>query len=281
MKRFFSVILTIIISILICLLCISYGIKDACINTISNVIVKGEITSKIVLSVKNVYPNASYEALEDIENAIGNNSSVNELTTKYFDEIVNSITSDKKVKAPNTREELLSLINDNEMILKEHGVIVTEEQKDKIVNEIVESNIVNDVYEKISTMIKKDLNDNQKKAADLYKLVISNDFRLTLILLIVIITILIMVIKRSFYRFSINLGIASLLSGIIVTFIFPFVVNMLEEDLTYKLIGESAKININMLTNYGYICFVFASLFMIVYFIGNKIVKNKEELYLE
>lgn len=279
MKKFLCAVLTIVISILICILCVSYGVKDACINTISNAIVKREITSKIVLSVKNVYPDASYEALQDIENTIGNNASVNKLTTKYFDEIVNSILKEEKVKAPNTREELLSLINDNEKILKDYGVEVTDEQKNKIVDEIVESNIVNEVYEKISVMIKKNLNSNQIKAVHLYNLITSDNFRMILIFTIVLSTILIMILKRSFYRFSINLGIAFILSGIIVTFVFPIFVNIISEDLTINLIGESTKININMLTNYGYICFIFSSVFIIVYFIGNKITRYNEEKY--
>lgn len=279
MKRFFCIILTFIISILICLLCLSYGIKDTCINTISNVIVKREITSKIILSVKEVYPDASFEALGNIENAIGNNASINELTTKFFDEIINSIVKEEDVKVPDTKEELLSLIRDNEAILKSYGVEVSEEQKNKVINDIVESNVVNEVYEKVTTIVKKNLSDNQKTAVHLYQIVTSNNFRILIIFLIIFMIILLMLIKKSFYRFSINLGIAGILSGTFVTFILPLVVNSVENVLTDKLIGEGAQISINKIINYGYVCFVFGALFIILYLIGNKIVNYNKSKY--
>ena len=56
---------------------------------------------------------------------------------------------------------------------------------------------------------------------------------------------------------------------------------MISNELTSKLIGESALININKLINYGYLCFIFASIFIIIYFIGNKIVSYNNEKYAE
>lgn len=281
MKKVFCIILTIFISILISLFCISYGIKDACVNTISNAIVKREITSKIVLSVKNIYSDVSYETLEDIEDEVSNNVSINELTSKYFEEIVDSIINNREIESPDTKKELLSLLEDNENVLEKHGIEVSEDQKQKIIDEIVESNIVNDVYKKVSTIIKKNLNENQKKAVNMYKIVISKKFRLILISLIVISLILLILLKKSAYKFSINFGIAGVLSGIFITFILPIITNMISNELTSKLIGESALININKLINYGYLCFIFASIFIIIYFIGNKIVSYNNEKYAE
>lgn len=281
MKKVFCIILTIFISILISLFCISYGIKDACVNTISNAIVKREITSKIVLSVKNIYSDVSYETLEDIEDEVSNNVSINELTSKYFEEIVDSIINNREIESPDTKKELLSLLEDNENVLEKHGIEVSEDQKQKIIDEIVESNIVNDVYKKVSTIIKKNLNENQKKAVNMYKIVISKNFRLILISLIIISLILLILLKKSAYKFSINLGIAGVLSGIFITFILPIITNMISNELTSKLIGESALININKLINYGYLCFIFASIFIIIYFIGNKIVSYNNEKYAE
>ena len=281
MKKVFCIILTIFISILISLFCISYGIKDACVNTISNAIVKREITSKIVLSVKNIYYDVSYETLEDIEDEVSNNVSINELTSKYFEEIVDSIINNREIESPDTKKELLSLLEDNENVLEKHGIEVSEDQKQKIIDEIVESNIVNDVYKKVSTIIKKNLNENQKKAVNMYKIVISKNFRLILISLIIISLILLILLKKSAYKFSINLGIAGVLSGIFITFILPIITNMISNELTSKLIGESALININKLINYGYLCFIFASIFIIIYFIGNKIVSYNNEKYAE
>ena len=99
--------------------------------------------------------------------------------------------------------------------------------------------------------------------------------------LIIISLILLILLKKSAYKFSINLGIAGVLSGIFITFILPIITNMISNELTSKLIGESALININKLINYGYLCFIFASIFIIIYFIGNKIVSYNNEKYAE
>ena len=281
MKKFFCFIFTIIISILFCLLCISYGIKEACVNTISNSLVKGEITSKIILSVKKNYKEASYDILEEIENEIGNNPAINKLTDKYFDEIINSVTTGKKAVAPNTKKELLSLIDENEYVLKKHGIEVTDYEKEKVIDEIVNSNALNDIYEKVTVIVNKNLNENQKKVANLYKTVISKEFRYACYSLVIFLVILIMIMKKSFYKFSINLGIAGLISGIIITFILPIIVNMIGNKFTSELIGESANININKITNMGYIFFIISALFIIIYFIGNKLTNYNDEKYVD
>lgn len=277
MKRFFCFIFTIIISFIFCLLCLSYGIKDACINTISNSLVKGEITSKIILSIKKNYKEVSYDILEEIENKIGNSHSINKLTTKYFDEIINSVTTGKKVVIPNTKKDLLSLINENEYVLKKHGIEATNDEKKKVVDEIVNSNAVNDIYEKVTVIINKNLNENQKKVANLYKLIISKKFKFICYISIIFLTTLIMIIKGSFYKFSINLGFAGLISGVFITFILPIIVNMIDFKFTSKLIEESINININKITNLGYIFFVIGAIFIIMYFLGNKLTNYKYE----
>lgn len=281
MKKFLVFIFTILISIIICLLCISYGIKDACVNTISNSLVKREITSKIILSIKNNYNDVSYDMLEEIENEIGNNLAINKITAKYFDEIINSVTLNKKANIPNTKEELLSLIDENEYILKKHGIEVSDVEKEKVIDEIINKNSINDIYEKVTIIINKNLSDEQKIVANTYKIIISNNFRIICYLLIAVLIILIMAIKKSFYKFSINLSIALFLSGIIITFVVPILINMISDSITNKLIGETASINITKITNLGYLSFALASLFMLIYILLNKVISSYQNSYID
>ena len=64
-----------------------------------------------------------------------------QLTSKYFEEIVDSIINNREIESPDTKKELLSLLEDNENVLEKHGIEVSEDQKQKIIDEIVESNI--------------------------------------------------------------------------------------------------------------------------------------------
>ncbi len=281
MKKFISFILTILISIIIFLLCVSYGIKDACINTISSSLVKAEVTSKIILSIKKNYNNVSYEILEEIENSIGNNPSINSITAKYFDEIINSVTTDNEINVPDTKEELISLINENEYVLKKYSIEFTREEKEKVIDEIINKNQVNEVYEKVVKIINKNLSKEQKLAASLYKTIISREFRYICFSLIILFVILIIITKKSIYKVSINLAISELISGVSITCFMPFLLNTISNKFTNKLIGESVNINITKLTNLGYLSFAIAALFIIIYFIGNKLTNSYKDYYMD
>lgn len=281
MKKIISFTLTFLISIIIFLLCLSYGIKDACINTISSSLVKTEVTSKIILSVKKNYNNVSYEILEEIENNIGNNPSINSITTKYFDEIINSVTMDSEINVPDTKEELLSLIDENEYVLKKYNIEFTKEEKEKVIDEIINKNQVNEVYEKVVKIINKNLSKEQKLAANLYKTIISKEFRYICFSLIILFAILIIIIKRNIYKVSVNLAISEFISGISITCFIPLLVNTISNKFTTKLVGESININITKLTNLGYLSFALAALFLIIYFAGNKLTNSYSDYYMD
>lgn len=233
------------------------------------------------MSIKNNYNDVSYDILEEIENAIGNNLAINKITAKYFDEIINSVTLNKKANIPNTKEELLSLIDENEYILKKHGIEVSDVEKEKVIDEIINKNSINDIYEKVTIIINKNLSDEQKIVANTYKIIISNNFRIICYLLIAVLIILIMTIKKSFYKFSINLSVSLFLSGIIITFVTPILINMISDNITNKLIGETASINITKITNLGYLSFALASLFMLIYILLNKVISSYQNSYID
>lgn len=281
MKKFIIVLFTIIISILTCLLCISYGIKDAVVNTLSSAVVKNEITSKIVSSVKEYYPGINYETLEEVEKRIGNNEKINDLTAKYFDGIIDSVLNNKEVKLPDTKEELLALIDDNEAVLKERGIEVSPEQKQRVVDEIVNGGVIENVYEKVTVTVKSNLTNKQQKLVEAYNFMSSKTIMLALLLSIIILIILIAILKKTFYRWSLNLAISSAISGVIIVFLTPLITNYLGDELASELVSNPVSVNVNMITNAGYICLAGSALSIIIYFIGNKITKYNENKYAE
>lgn len=281
MKKFIIVLFTIIISILTCLLCISHGIKDAVVNTLSSVVVKNEITSKIVSSVKEYYPGINYETLEEVEKRIGNNEKINDLTAKYFDGIIDSVLNNKEVKLPDTKEELLALIDDNEAVLKERGIEVSPEQKQRVVDEIVNGGVIENVYEKVTVTVKSNLTNKQQKLVEAYNFMSSKTIMLALSLSIIILIILIAILKKTFYRWSLNLAISSAISGVIIVFLTPLITNYLGDELASELVSNPVSVNVNMITNAGYICLAVSALSIIIYFIGNKITKYNENKYAE
>ncbi len=279
MKKIFNFLITIFIFILISLLCISFCAKEIIVNTISNEIVKKEISSKVADYTKEYYDEIDYDTLEKLETGIGNNENIEKITEKYFDNIIESITKDSEVKLPDTKKEILDLINQNEYILEENGIEITNEEKEKIANELTSDEKLNKIYENVVTEIKSDISSKEKTAIDLYNKITTNTFRGIVISIIIILVLLIALIKKSFYKWTYNLSISFALSGVLITFLIPFIIDIILRDLVVETLGVPLDININFLTNLGYICFALFGVLIIIYFVGNKITRYNDKKY--
>jgi len=101
-------------------------------------------------------------------------------------------------------------------------------------------------------------------------------FRWIIISIILIATILIAVLKKTYYRWTLNLGVSFLLSGIVLALLTPLITDDLSYRITEKVIGKASSINVNALTNIGYGFLAICALLIIIYVIGNKITGYKE-----
>ncbi len=271
MKKIFNFLITIFIFILICLLCVSFCTKEIIVNTLSKEVVKKEISSKVTYYVKEFYDDIDYDTLEKLETSIGNNENIDKITEKYFDNITDSIIKDSDIKLPDTNDELLELINQNEYILEENGIEITNEEKKQIIDELTSDGKLDKIYENVVTSIKDDISDEEKDVIMLYNKITSNTFRWIVLSIIILLILLQGVIKKSFYRWTYNLAVSFALSGIVLSLLFPFLMDTISIDLTEKILGKAASINVNSIINAGYICLGLSALLIIIYFVGNKI----------
>lgn len=281
MRKIIIILLTIIACILIGLLCVSYGIKDAVINTLSTSVVKNEITSQIVSTVREYYPDVDYDTLAKVEQKIGNNEKINALTAKYFDGIINSVLNNTEVELPDTKEELLALINENEAVLKENGIEVSEAQKQKVVNEIVDGGVINKVYEKVTVTVKKNVTQQQKLVVKTYNFIASNTIKVILIISIIVIILLLALLKKSYYRWTLNLAVASVIAGVLIIFLVPQIANFVSDELANEFAGNTVSVNVTKIINAGYLSLITSALSLIIYFIGNKLTRYNESKYAE
>ncbi len=271
MKKIINFVITIFISILICLLCVSFSLREIVINTLSKEIVKKEVSSKVTDLLKDTYSDIDYETLNEIETSIGNNENINRVTEKYFDDIINSVINDESVSIPNTKEEMLNIINDNEYILKENDVEITEEQKNELVNKLTSNNTIDKVYQNVANSIKDNMSSEAIMIISTYDKLTSSTFRWIVVSIIIILILLLAIIKKTYYRWTYNLGVSFALSGIVLSLLSSFVLDTISVEITEKLIGKAADININSLINLGYICFALCAVLIIIYIVGNKI----------
>ncbi len=276
MKKFLTFILTIVISILICVLCVSVSIKEIVVNTISKEVVKKEVASEVTNAAKEIYPDIDYDTLEKIETSINNSGTVDEMTEKYFDNIVDAIVNDKDVTIPNTQEEIYDLIDQNEAILKENNIELTEEQKQQISVELTEDGKIDKIYNNVSNKVIDNMSEGEVTLVKTYSAVTNNSFKWIMVGLIIILTVLIALVKKTYYRWTYNSAISFAIAGILLTLVFPFVLDSVAVDITTKVIGNPTDININNIINLGYGCFIIGALFIIIYLVGNKITRYNE-----
>lgn len=276
MKKFMSFIITLLISFLICLLCVSFSLKEIVINTLAKEVVKDEVSSKVTEVLKNNYSDIDYETLDKIETNIGNNENINKVTEKYFNDIVYSIINDEEVSIPNTKEEIINIINDNEYILKENNIEITEEQKNELSDKLTNDNMIGKVYKNVANSIKKNMSAETIMIVNTYDKLTSSTFRWIVVSIIIFLILLLALIKKTYYRWTYNLAVSCALSGIMLSLLFPFILDGISIEITNKLLGKAAEININSLVNLGYICFALCAALIIVYFVGNKITNWSE-----
>lgn len=278
MKKIFIALLTLLITLLICLLSISFCIKDIIVDTLSKEVVSLEIKEKVTDEIKKEYADIDYDTLSKVGDFIQTSSEVYNITDKYFDNIIESVISGDDVDVPKTKEEILNLINENEGILTDNGIEVSDLKKEKIASELSDGGKLDKIYKNVRNSVKKNLSSKEVKLVKLYDKITKPLFRWIIISIILIATILIAVLKRTYYRWTLNLGVSFLLSGIILALLAPLVLDDLSYNITLKVIGKSSSININSLTNIGYGCLGVCALLIIIYFIGNKITGYKERL---
>lgn len=277
MKKFICGLITILLVLVICLLAVGLKLKIVCVNTINDSIVKKEISSKALDSISSVLPNIDYDTLQEVELSIQNDESTKRITEKYYDEIINSIVNNTDIDVPDTSDEIKKIIDDNKDVLKKHGVELTDTQEDEIANSLAKNGTINTVYKKVTTNLKNNLTDDQKEAIGMYSTITSKEFRNTLIIISIIFILLIALIKKSIYKWMINLSVALILSGILLSFVLEQVVNNLSSTITNKLFGKATSINVNPITAFGYKYLLIGIIFLLIYIVINILTNKKRK----
>ena len=74
MKKIFIALLTLIITALICLLSVSFCIKDIIVDTLSKEVVSLEIKEKVTSEIKKEYTDIDYDTLSKVGDSIQTSS---------------------------------------------------------------------------------------------------------------------------------------------------------------------------------------------------------------
>lgn len=267
LKKFFILILTMLLTIILFILGISLNLKYTITDTLGKV-VKEEITDNIVDTISQNSEMSEEEIRTEINKVLEDNPTINKTMEDCFDKAMD-ILNGKDVKDLDLKNEIETIINENEAALKEYGINITEEDKQQILG-YVSSEEFNGEFNNFVTDFKQDIPAQTLTILNIFNIIISKTFKIILICLLVVLIILIAVLKKSLYKWLSNFSVATIINGILYSTVFILLEELLKNNNDINITLSSFKL-------YGFIMLSIGILSIILNLILKKINKTQIE----
>lgn len=278
-KKILICILMIILTLVITSLSISCCIKTVFNDGLINNIIKEELVNEASDILKNNDINIQNEDMEKYKEKIENNEQINEIINNYIDQTISSLTEDEEIDTSDFNGDIESFIKENKNILEnELNIRIPDEKIEEITNDAEKILSLDDNYKQIISSAKKQLSSEQQSLLKLYKYIISNNFKILIICIIAAILVLIALLQKSFYKWIINLGIASTISSIF-TVLFAITLKII---VNYELNSKpnlNVNININPILISSLITLIVGILLITIYNIIRIFVNKREKVH--
>ncbi len=270
-KGFLVSILTIIIAIAIFVLGIVLNFKATLIDTM-DVALKNELSKEIVDLTKDITNKNPEDIKKEVDKVLKENKNIKKILDSSYDEIL-AVIEGEKIADLDISLEIEELVDETVEVLKDYDINLTDDDKKEIMN-IVNSADVNDNINTAIGDLAKEISAENKTALDVYNFITGTTFKIILIGVIIICVALIALIKKSVYKWLIDLGIAGLTVGATISFLIPMIIDWLM-DLASE--NEGIVISVTSLTTYGYIWIGIGLVAVVGNFVLNKVL-NKEKV---
>lgn len=270
-KGFLVSILTILIAIAIFVLGIVLNFKATLIDTM-DVALKNELSKEIVDLTKDITNKNPEDIKKEVDKVLKENKNIKKILDSSYDEIL-AVIEGEKIADLDISLEIEELVDETVEVLKDYDINLTDDDKKEIMN-IVNSADVNDNINTAIGDLAKEISAENKTALDVYNFITGTTFKIILIGVIIICVALIALIKKSVYKWLIDLGIAGLTVGATISFLIPMIIDWLM-DLASE--NEGIVISVTSLTTYGYIWIGIGLVAVVGNFVLNKVL-NKEKV---
>ena len=268
MKKFLNAFLTIIMICVTILLCINLSIRTMSTKTVTNAIVIQEASGKIKEVLNESFPDVSSENISKVEDIIKNNDTLNNITGDFLDQITDAISSGKGIETTTILDGISDAIDKSIPEIEEAiGKKIPQEQIDKIETKLADKDgslqkKVKNTVEKIQTATPK-----TKQFIKTYNTLSNNLTRIISIIGIIVIAVLLGVINKSYFKWTLYSGISSLVSGVLLGLFLPLVVSAMEFTIGMRVLGMSIDIPVDSLRMSGLICGGIGIVLIIIYMI--------------
>lgn len=180
---------------------------------------KEEITRQMTERFEESFPELSEEELNKLEENLQNNEQVDELVDKYSEKIIRDLSEDN-IEDVNFEEDLRTFILENKSTIEEaSGHELTEEEIDTAIDEMIQNEDLNETYKQIITEAKQEMPEESQTMIDSYNNITSENFMIALVIITVISIIIIALLKKSYYKWIVNIAIAGIISAIFTALI--------------------------------------------------------------
>ena len=280
MKKVINVFLTIIMACVVVLLVISLSIRTISTKTISNAFFEEEVSNNMKEVLANTFPDVSSENIDALENVIKDNEAINEVANDLLNHISDSISSGNKVDSETILNEISVAIDQNVPVIEEAlGKDIPEEQIKEIQSKLTDenSNLKNQIDQTVDKI--ENMDSSAKQVIKTYDALDNNVTKILCIISLAVIIVLLGIINKSFFKWSLFSGISLIVSGAIVGMIVPMIVNVVEVAIGQRLLGTTIDIAVNSLNMAGIICAVIGIVLIIVYAILNRRYRTYDRQY--
>lgn len=247
MKKFLRGLLTIALTFLLIALGIVLSFKTMLINTADQMI-KREMTHQFINTMQEQNSEVDEEAIKKIKETIEKNETIQDIMNTYFDQVIEILGSEEELKI-NITEDLNTLGDEGEKILKEYGITITPAEKEELLD-MVSTEEVNTLLNETLAEAKQNLPEQIKEEIKIYQFVMGPTFKVMLCGVILLDLLFIALLKKSAYKWLSNLGGSSLIVGLFIGFVIPLSIDKLLKTLNNE---NLFAFNTEALANYGYV----------------------------
>ena len=280
MKKFVSVVLAIIMVGLVVLLCINISIKSMAAKTVSNAVVANETTDQIQQVITENFPNVTDDQIQQIQEVISTSSSINSFTDDLLNQITEATLNGEQVDTVSIMNQLSQVFVDNvaqiEQVMDQD---ITDEQIQIVQERLTDQNgalqtKINEVVDSVQSG-----STSTTDFLQTYQTVSSMAVRIGCIIGIIVCIVLIGLLNRSLYEWSIYAGVAAIVSAIIIGLFAPLVVNAIEFTIGLRVLNMSIDIPVSMLRVEGIVLGVIGIILIVAYIILSRKFPKYERSY--
>lgn len=280
MKKFASIVITIIMIGFILLLTISIPIKSMASEAVSNAIVASETTSQLQQVIKENFPNASNQQIEQVQEVISNSSSINSFTSDLLDQVSEAALNNETIDATQITDQISQLFTEN---ISEIESVIGQEITDEQVALIQEklSDPDGNLQHKIDSAVTSVTSGSSSTQDFLstYQTITSTTVKVVCVIGIIVCIVLLGLLDKSLFRWMIYGGVAAIVSAVIVGLFVPLVINAIEFTIGNSFLGMSIDIPVTSLRLEGLIIGVIGIILVVAYLILNRKYPRYERSY--